>query len=81
MLLTFHFIVNHAFTFTAIFLAVTILPFALVVVGIVWFLSYLGVYIRDVSHTVGMFSTGLLFLSPIFYPTSVLPATLALTLF
>lgn len=81
VLLMFHFIVNHALAYTVIFLPFTIIPLALVTIGLTWFLSSLGVYLRDVSHTVGMFTTGLLFLSPIFYPASVLPEMLRPYLF
>jgi lipopolysaccharide transport system permease protein len=38
-----------------------------------WALSSLGVYLRDVSQIVSIFTTVLMFLSPIFYPISVLP--------
>ncbi len=36
-------------------------------------LASLGVYLRDVSQFVGIFTTVLMFLSPIFYPASALP--------
>ncbi|WP_409524927.1 ABC transporter permease [Nitrincola sp. MINF-07-Sa-05] len=41
--------------------------------GLSWFLSALGVYIRDVSYIAGFLSTALLFLSPVFYPASAVP--------
>ena len=38
-----------------------------------YFLSALGVYLRDISQLVGLVITALLFMSPIFYPISSLP--------
>ncbi len=41
--------------------------------GFGWLLSSLGVYMRDLGHIVGLVLTPLMFLSPIFYPTTALP--------
>jgi len=38
-----------------------------------WFLAALGVYLRDVSQTIGLAMTGLMFVSPIFFPITALP--------
>jgi lipopolysaccharide transport system permease protein len=48
-------------------------PLLLMIVGISWILSSLGVFLRDISHLTGLLSTGLMFLSPVFYPLSSLP--------
>ncbi|SEA43487.1 ABC transporter permease [Nitrosospira multiformis] len=37
------------------------------------FLAAFGVFVRDIGQLTGMFTTVLLFLSPIFYPLSILP--------
>jgi lipopolysaccharide transport system permease protein len=58
---------------TVVFLPLVILPLVLATLGFAWFLSATGVYVRDVSQTIGIFTTLLLFLSPIFYPASALP--------
>ena len=42
--------------------------------GFAWFLAAFGVFVRDVGQVTGMFTTVLLFLSPVFYPLSILPA-------
>lgn len=42
-------------------------------VGIVWFLAALGVYVRDAAHVVGMGMTMVMFLSPVLYPISAVP--------
>lgn len=58
---------------TAAYFPIVLLPLVLASVGVVWLLSALGVYLRDVSQTVGILTTMLLFLSPVFYPISALP--------
>lgn len=52
---------------------VVLLAFMPVMLGLSWFLAALGVYMRDIGHVVGLILTPLLFLSPVFYPTSALP--------
>jgi len=58
---------------TVLLLPVTILPLLLFTMGVTWGLASLGVYLRDVSQFVGIVTTVLMFLSPIFYPASALP--------
>jgi len=62
--------VPHA---TVFLLPLVIVPLALFIIGITWGLAALGVYLRDVSQVIGMVTTTLLFLSPIFYPATALP--------
>lgn len=52
---------------------VVVLPLIAFTMGISWFLASLGVYLRDVSQIIGMLTTILMFLSPIFYPVASLP--------
>lgn len=52
---------------------VILFPLVLLTMGISWFLASVGVYLRDVSQVIGIVTTILLFLSPIFYPLSALP--------
>ncbi|MEL4073348.1 ABC transporter permease [Ochrobactrum sp. GPK 3] len=54
-------------------LPLAILPFCLFILGTTWFLSSLGVYLRDIAQIVGVLTTMLMFLSPIFYPVNALP--------
>jgi lipopolysaccharide transport system permease protein len=58
---------------TAWLLPVVMLPFLCATLGLSWLLSALGVYLRDVAQVSGVLVTGLLFLSPIFYPLSAVP--------
>ena len=41
--------------------------------GLGWALSALGVYFRDLGEIVGLFMGMFLFLTPVFFPLSVLP--------
>lgn len=50
-----------------------LIPFFLMVMGFSWFLAALGVFLRDVSQAVGIMTSILMFLTPIFYPVSAIP--------
>lgn len=58
---------------SAAFMPLVLLPVVLLALGVTWLLSSLGVFLRDVGQFVGLATTGLLFLSPIFYPASAIP--------
>jgi lipopolysaccharide transport system permease protein len=58
---------------TALLLPLVFVPLVLLTMGCAWFLASIGVYLRDVGHTVALFTTMLLFLSPILYPMSAVP--------
>jgi lipopolysaccharide transport system permease protein len=58
---------------TLLLLPLVLLPLALFTLGLSWMLSSLGVYLRDVGQIVGVITTALMFLSPIFYPVTALP--------
>ncbi|CAN7397266.1 ABC transporter permease [Phenylobacterium sp. LjRoot225] len=53
-----------------------IAPFLLFVLGLSWFLASLGVYLPDINQLVGVVISVLMFVSPIFFPVSALPAPL-----
>jgi lipopolysaccharide transport system permease protein len=50
-----------------------LLPFIFFILGLCWIISSICVYFRDISQLVGVVTTILMFLSPIFYPISALP--------
>jgi lipopolysaccharide transport system permease protein len=58
---------------TAALLPLVLLPLLVLSLGFGWLLSSLGVYIRDIGHVVGVATTVLLFLSPMFYPVEAVP--------
>ncbi|MGE0802555.1 MAG: ABC transporter permease [Lautropia sp.] len=65
-----------ALPWTAVLLPVVFAPLVLLTLGLGWILASLGVYIRDVGQAVGLLTTVLLFVSPMFYPISAVPAEL-----
>jgi lipopolysaccharide transport system permease protein len=54
-------------------LPLVFLALAPTLLGLGWVLSSLGVYFRDLAEIVGLFMGMLLFLTPVFFPLSVLP--------
>ncbi|MBI1889902.1 MAG: ABC transporter permease [Burkholderiales bacterium] len=74
VLLVFQFVISGNLPPTILLLPFVLLPLALFCLGISWFLSALGVYLRDVGQTIGILVTGLMFLSPIFFPLSAIPS-------
>ncbi len=73
VLFLFLLVLHFALPWTAVFLPLVLLPLVVFTMGVTWFLAAFGVYVRDVSQIVGILTTVLLFLSPIFYPASALP--------
>jgi len=53
-----------------------VVPVLLLGLGFAWFLAAWGVFIKDMSQIVPLFVQMLLFLSPVFYPASAVPAAL-----
>jgi lipopolysaccharide transport system permease protein len=58
---------------TVIFLPLIIIPLVFFIVGVSWALASLGVYLRDAGQFIGIVTTMLMFVSPIFYPVTALP--------
>lgn len=65
---------------TVLLLPVILLPLIFLTIGISWILVSLGVYLRDVAQIVSIATTVLMFISPIFYPVSLLPENLRIFL-
>ncbi|MBD9422450.1 ABC transporter permease [Achromobacter sp. K91] len=58
---------------TTLYVPVILVPFCLFILGLCWILASLGVYLRDVSQFIGIMTTVVMFMSPIFYPPQQLP--------
>ncbi len=58
---------------TAPLFVVVLIPLAIGTLGVAWIFSSLGVFVRDLSQTIGLLMTVLLFMSPVFFPLSALP--------
>ncbi|MDJ0868822.1 MAG: ABC transporter permease [Myxococcota bacterium] len=76
VLFVFYVVVQGQPLLTWAYLPLVVLPIVLFTLGTCWFLSSLGVFLRDISQVVGVFTLALLFLSPIFYPLSRIPEPL-----
>jgi lipopolysaccharide transport system permease protein len=73
VLLFIQFILKLSLPWTSIFFPLALLPLVFASVGLAWFLSALGVFVRDVGQITGIFITILMFMSAVFYPISALP--------
>jgi len=58
---------------TALLLPITLIPLALIVMGLIWGLASIGVYLRDVSQIIGIIVMAMMFVAPIFYPITSVP--------
>jgi lipopolysaccharide transport system permease protein len=54
-------------------LPAVLIPLILMLLGFSWILASLGVYLRDLSHIMGMVVTVALFIAPVFYPIESMP--------
>jgi lipopolysaccharide transport system permease protein len=54
-----------------------LLPFVVLTAGLVWLVSALGVYLRDIGQLMGIVSSLLMFLAPVFYPLQAVPEAFA----
>jgi len=50
-----------------------ILPYLMFLAGVAWFISAIGVYVKDVTYIAGFMATAMLFLSPVFYAVETVP--------
>lgn len=76
VLLVAQLILRHSLPWTVVLFPAVMLPLVLTTVGLAWFLTALGVYIRDIGQTTVMFTTVMMFVSPVFYPVSSLPESI-----
>ena len=70
VLLILQLILVGSIPWTAMFFPVIITPLLFVILGVSWFLASIGVYVRDIGQTIGLVTTVMIFLSPVFYPAS-----------
>jgi lipopolysaccharide transport system permease protein len=65
--------INGFLHWTVVLTPLVFFPLILITLGFTWFFAAIGVYLRDVSQTIGIITTVLMFLSPVFYPISAVP--------
>jgi lipopolysaccharide transport system permease protein len=63
----------HRICLTAVCLPLILIPFGLFCCGLCWMVSSLGIYIRDLSHAVGIIVQVLFFMTPVFYAVQMVP--------
>ena len=73
VLLTAFVIFNGYLHWTAILIPFVLMPLIILSTGLAWVLASLGVFLRDVGQTIGILTTVLTFLSPVFYPVTAVP--------
>lgn len=65
---------NGVVPITAPLVVLVLIPLVLLTLGVAWFLAALGVYVRDVGQVTLVGTTILLFVSPVFFPVTAVPA-------
>lgn len=65
-------IARGALPITALALPLVLLPFVPMLLGLAWFMSAIGVFVRDVSPVMTMVVSLIMFLSPVFYSVATL---------
>ena len=73
VLLIFVVVVTGTLHPAAFLVPILVLPVLLLALGLAWFLASMGVFLRDLPHTVGLAVTALMFVSPVFYPLAAIP--------
>ncbi len=73
VLLTAFMLFNGYLHVTVILIPIVLLPLVILTLGLAWMLASLGVFLRDVGQTIGIITTVLMFLSPIFFPVTAVP--------
>ncbi len=66
-------VLDHHLPWTAVLFPLVLLPLILITMGLAWFLSALGVFVRDIAQVTSMVTMILFYLSPVIYPASALP--------
>ena len=72
--LIFYFIISGVPHWTIIYFPLLLIPFIAFLLGISWFLSAIGVYVRDTAHAMSVIISITMGVTPIFYPLSAVPA-------
>ena len=70
ILLAFYLVIDGLPPLSALAAPLLVLPLVLVAIGFTWFLSAIGVFVRDFRHAVLVLAPVTMFLTPIFFPLS-----------
>ncbi len=66
-------LIKGGLVWTVVYFPLILVPLLIATLGVAWFLASLGVFVRDVGQTIGILTTVLMFVSPVFFPISALP--------
>lgn len=66
-------LISGHISWTTIFIPFIFAPLVMITLAAAWILASIGVFIRDVGQSIGIVTTIMMFLSPMFYPVSALP--------
>jgi len=67
---------GSGFALSQLSVPLVVLPYAVLLMGLVWAFAALGVYLRDMAQLVGPLVMVTMFLGPVFFPRSAMPAAL-----
>lgn len=67
---------NGYLHWTAVLAPLVVLPLVILTLGLAWMLASLGVFLRDMGQPIGIITTVMMFLAPVFYPITALPEEL-----
>jgi lipopolysaccharide transport system permease protein len=67
-------IIRQGIPATALWLPVLLIPQFLFTLGAAWLIASLGVFLRDIAQGISLFMMAWMFLTPIIYPESIVPA-------
>lgn len=77
----FYVVANQGLLWTVVFIPLIFLPLVFFTMGLAWVLAALGVYLRDIGQMTGVFTTVLMFLSPVFYSADRLPENFKMAMY
>lgn len=75
--IVFRLVTAGSLPWSILFTPLLIIPFALFILGIVWFLMALGAFTRDVAHIMASVVPVLMFATPVFYRLSQMPPNIS----
>jgi len=67
-------LLRHEFHPTVIYLPLILIPQLLATFGAAWLVASLGVFVRDIVQGIGLILMAWMYLTPIIYPESIVPA-------
>lgn len=76
ILLVIYVATGNTLYWTVLLAPIVLAPLVIFLLGMSWFISVLGVYVRDLGQVMGVLMTVLLFMGPIVYPFSLIPAAI-----